>query len=161
MDDSIDEVAVISTGQGEMVVELWDDVAPGTVANFKKLANKSFYDGTCFHRIVKGLMIQGGDPNTKDPALEDDWGTGNPGYKIDAEFSDRPHVKGVISMARSSDPNSAGSQFFICLKAASFLDGEYTVNGDAESEHIFHHQGESYDQSKYFCVAVGPTSLSS
>ncbi len=133
MDDSIDEmdeVAVISTSQGEMVVELWDDVAPGTVANFKELANKSYYDGTCFHRIVKGFMVQGGDPNTKDPAMEDDWGVGNPGYQIDAEFSDRPHVKGVISMARSSDPNSAGSQFFICLKAASFLDGEYTCFGE-------------------------------
>ena len=130
MDDSMDEVAVISTSQGEMVVDLWSDVAPDTVANFKKLANQSFYDGTCFHRIVKGFMIQGGDPLTKDPAEEDRWGTGNPGYQIDAEFSDRPHLKGVISMARSSDPNSAGSQFFICLKAASFLDGEYTCFGE-------------------------------
>ncbi len=130
MSDSTDEVAVISTSQGEMVVEFWEDVAPNTVANFKKLANDAFYDGTCFHRIVKGFMIQGGDPLTKDPAEEDRWGTGNPGYQIDAEFSDRPHEKGVLSMARSSDPNSAGSQFFICLKAANFLDGEYTCFGE-------------------------------
>jgi peptidyl-prolyl cis-trans isomerase B (cyclophilin B) len=123
------EVAVIKTTAGEMVIELWPDVAPATVENFKKLARQEFYDGTAFHRIVKGFMIQGGDPLTKDPALESRWGTGGPGYKIKAEFSERPHVRGVLSMARSQDPNSAGSQFFICLEDARFLDRQYTAFG--------------------------------
>ena len=130
MSKTNEEVAVSSTAKGEMVVEFWSDVAPKTVKNFKKLANDSFYDGTCFHRIVKGFMIQGGDPLTKDPSEESRWGTGDPGYKIEAEFSDRPLEKGVLSMARSSDPDSAGCQFFICLKAASFLDGDYTCFGE-------------------------------
>lgn len=112
-----------------MVVEFWPDVAPKTVENFKKLANQGFYDGTCFHRIVKGFMIQGGDPLSKDPEEEYRWGTGNPGYKIKAEFNDRPHVRGVLSMARSQDPDSAGSQFFVCLADAKFLDRQYTAFG--------------------------------
>ena len=116
------EVAVIKTSLGEMVVAFWPDVAPKTVDNFKSLAQKGFYDGTCFHRIVKGFMIQGGDPLTKDPAEEHRWGTGDPGYKVKAEFNAKPHVRGVLSMARSQDPNSAGSQFFICLADARFLD---------------------------------------
>src|SRR5438093_1528228 len=107
------EVAVLKTSAGEMVIEFWPDVAPKTVENFKKLAREGFYDGTAFHRIIKGFMIQGGDPNTKDPAKEDTYGTGGPGYQIKAEFNDRSHQRGVLSMARSSDPNSAGSQFFI------------------------------------------------
>ena len=123
------EVAVIKTPTGEMVIEFWPDVAPNTVENFKKLARKGFYDGTAFHRIVKGFMIQGGDPLTKDPSAEARWGTGDPGYKINAEFNQRPHVRGVISMARSQDPNSAGSQFFICLGDAAFLNGQYTAFG--------------------------------
>ena len=123
------EVAVIKTTAGEMVVEFWPDVAPATVENFKKLARSGFYDGTAFHRIVKGFMIQGGDPLTKDPSKEDRWGTGDPGYKIKAEFSDKPHQRGVLSMARSSDPDSAGSQFFVCLGDASFLDKKYTAFG--------------------------------
>lgn len=123
------EVAVIKTTQGEMVVEFWSDVAPSTVENFKKLARKEFYDGTAFHRIIKGFMIQGGDPLTKDPAREADYGTGDPGYKIKAEFNERPHVRGVLSMARSRDPDSAGSQFFICLGTASSLDRQYTAFG--------------------------------
>ena len=130
MSASNNEVAVISTTQGELVVEFWPETAPKTVENFKKLANDAFYDGTCFHRIVKGFMIQGGDPLTKDPSEEFRWGTGEPGYKIDAEFSERPHNKGVLSMARSSDPDSAGSQFFICLAPANFLDGQYTCFGE-------------------------------
>ena len=129
MSDSNDEVAVISTNHGEMVIEFWPETAPGHVENFKKLANESFYDGTCFHRIIQGFMIQGGDPLTKDPDEEHDWGKGDPGYKIDAEFSDRPHIKGVLSMARSSNPNSAGSQFFICLADCKPLDGQYTCFG--------------------------------
>jgi peptidyl-prolyl cis-trans isomerase B (cyclophilin B) len=123
------EVALIKTSAGDMVAEFWPDVAPKTVANFKKLAKEGFYDGTCFHRVIKGFMIQGGDPLTKDPAKEEMWGTGDPGYKIDAEFNDRPHVRGVLSMARSNDPNSAGSQFFICHGNPSMLDHQYTTFG--------------------------------
>src|SRR5438270_2110117 len=129
MSASNDEVAVIRTSAGDMVVQFWPDVAPKTVENFKKLAQKGFYDGTAFHRIVKGFMIQGGDPLTKDPAREDEWGTGDPGYKIKAEFNDRSHQRGVVSMARSQHPDSAGSQFFICLGDAKFLDRNYTAFG--------------------------------
>jgi peptidyl-prolyl cis-trans isomerase B (cyclophilin B) len=125
----VQEVAVIKTSEGDMVIEFWPDVAPNTVANFKKLARKGFYDGTAFHRIIRGFMIQGGDPLTKDAAQENRWGTGGPGYQINAEFNDRPHVRGVISMARSRDPNSAGSQFFICHGVASSLDRQYTAFG--------------------------------
>ncbi|MBM3840142.1 MAG: peptidylprolyl isomerase [Verrucomicrobia bacterium] len=124
---TINEVAAIQTTCGEMVIEFWPEVAPLTVENFKKLAREGFYDGTTFHRIVKGFMIQGGDPlsRTDDPLV----GTGGPGYTIKAEFNDRPHLRGVISMARSEEPDSAGSQFFICLDDASFLDGKYTAFG--------------------------------
>src|SRR5580658_7065054 len=101
------EVAVITTTEGTMVIEFWTDAAPNTIANFKKLANQGFYDGTCFHRVIKGFMIQGGDPLTKDPSQEAAWGTGGPGYTIKAEFNDHSHVRGVISMARSNDPDSA------------------------------------------------------
>jgi len=127
MSSQPNEVAVIKTSEGEMVVEFWSDVAPKTVENFKKLTKDGFYDGTAFHRIVKGFMIQGGDPLSKkdDPAV----GTGGPGYNIKAEFSDKSHQRGVLSMARSQDPNSAGSQFFICLGDASFLDRQYTAFG--------------------------------
>ena len=124
------EVAILQTSEGELVVELWSDVAPKTVENFKKLAKQGFYDGTAFHRIIKGFMIQGGDPLTKDPAKEADYGTGGPGYTIQAEFNDRPHVRGVLSMARSRDPNSAGSQFFVCLGTAPHLDRSYTAFGE-------------------------------
>jgi peptidyl-prolyl cis-trans isomerase B (cyclophilin B) len=127
--NSANEVAVIKTSEGEMVAEFWPEVAPNTVENFKKLARSGFYDGTAFHRIVKGFMIQGGDPLTKDPAKESRYGTGDPGYKIKAEFNDRSHERGVLSMARSSDPDSAGSQFFICLASVSRLDHQYTTFG--------------------------------
>jgi peptidyl-prolyl cis-trans isomerase B (cyclophilin B) len=127
--NSAKEVAVIKTSEGEMIAEFWPDVAPKTVENFKKLARSGFYDGTAFHRIVKGFMIQGGDPLTKDPAKESRYGTGDPGYKIKAEFNDRSHERGVLSMARSSDPDSAGSQFFICLANVSRLDHQYTTFG--------------------------------
>jgi peptidyl-prolyl cis-trans isomerase B (cyclophilin B) len=123
------EVAVIKTSHGEITIEFWPEVAPKTVENFKKLAKSGFYDGTCFHRIVKGFMVQGGDPLTKNAGAENRWGTGDPGYKIKAEFSDKPHVRGVISMARSQDPDSAASQFFICLGDARFLDKQYTAFG--------------------------------
>jgi peptidyl-prolyl cis-trans isomerase B (cyclophilin B) len=123
------EVAVIKTTEGTMVAELWSDVAPKTVENFKKLAKDKFYDGTAFHRVIKDFMIQGGDPNTKDPAKEASWGTGDPGYKIKAEFNDKHHDRGVLSMARSQDPDSAGSQFFICHGNPRFLDKQYTAFG--------------------------------
>jgi peptidyl-prolyl cis-trans isomerase B (cyclophilin B) len=123
------EVAVIKTTEGEMVVEFWPDVAPKTVENFKTLAKKGFYDGTCFHRVIKGFMIQAGDPLTKEASKEAMWGTGGPGYQIKAEFNDRHHDRGVLSMARSNDPDSAGSQFFICHGAPRFLDKQYTAFG--------------------------------
>jgi len=129
MNSQSKETAVIQTNIGEMVVELWPDVAPRTVENFKTLAEKGFYDGTCFHRVIKGFMIQGGDPLTKDPSKESSWGTGGPGYKIKAEFNDRHHDRGVLSMARSNDPDSAGSQFFICHGTPHFLDKQYTAFG--------------------------------
>jgi len=124
-----DEVAVIETSQGEIVVEFWPEVAPKTVANFKKLAASGFFNGTAFHRIIPGFMAQGGDPLTKDPAQEARWGTGDPGYKIAAEFNGRKHERGCISMARSQDPDSAGSQFFLMFGPAPFLDGKYTGFG--------------------------------
>ena len=125
----MNEIAIIKTTAGEIVVEFWTDVAPRTVENFKKLARQGFYDSTAFHRIVKGFMIQGGDPLTRDTQAEGRWGTGGPGYQINAEFNDKAHVRGVISMARSQNPDSAGSQFFICLSDARFLDRQYTAFG--------------------------------
>jgi len=124
-----DEVAVINTTEGTMVLEFWPDVAPGHVENFKKLAKQGFYDGTAFHRVIKGFMIQGGDPLTKDDSQQARWGTGGPGYQIKAEFNDKAHTRGVLSMARSQDPNSAGSQFFICHGDPRFLDRQYTAFG--------------------------------
>lgn len=129
VNNDTNEVAVIKTTEGDMVIEFWPDVAPNTVENFKKLAKQGFYDGTAFHRVIKGFMIQGGDPLTKDAKNEARWGTGDPGYKIKAEFNDRSHTRGVISMARSNDPNSAGSQFFICHGNPTFLDHQYTAFG--------------------------------
>ena len=125
---SAQEIAVIETKFGKIEMELFADKAPGHVKNFKDLAKKGFYDGTIFHRVIPGFMIQGGDPNTK----SDDrttHGMGGPGYSIKAEFNDTPHKRGILSMARSQDPNSAGSQFFIVVKKSSFLDGKYTAFG--------------------------------
>ena len=125
---SAQEIAVIETKFGKIEMELFADKAPGHVKNFKDLAKKGFYDGTIFHRVIPGFMIQGGDPNTK----SDDrsaHGMGGPGYSIQAEFNDTPHKRGILSMARSQNPNSAGSQFFIVVKKASFLDGKYTAFG--------------------------------
>lgn len=137
--------AVIDTTAGKMNCTLFPDKAPIGVANFIGLSNGTkdwknpvsgatkhgvpLYDGTIFHRVIPGFMIQGGDPLTKDAKMEGRWGTGGPGYQIKAEFSDRPHVRGVISMARSQNPDSAGSQFFICLGDARFLDRQYTAFG--------------------------------
>ncbi len=126
---AVKEVAIIKTTEGEMVVEFWPEVAPKTVESFKKLAKEGFYDGTCFHRVIKGFMIQGGDPLTKDPSQEARWGTGGPGHQLKAEFNDRHHDRGVLSMARSGHPDSAGSQFFICHGTPRQLDGQYTTFG--------------------------------
>ncbi|MEK0438617.1 MAG: hypothetical protein RL444_224 [Verrucomicrobiota bacterium] len=120
--------AIIHTNYGDMTVEFWPDVAPRTVDNFLKLSREKFYEGTAFHRIIKGFMIQGGCPNSKVGARGVP-GTGGPGYQVKAEFNNRAHVKGVLSMARSSDPDSAGSQFFICHGDASFLNNKYTAFG--------------------------------
>jgi peptidyl-prolyl cis-trans isomerase B (cyclophilin B) len=127
--NSLNEVAVIKTSEGDLVVQFWTDAAPNTIENFKKLARQGFYNGTIFHRIKKGFMIQGGDPNSKDPTKEDKYGEGGPGYKIKAEFNDHSHDRGVISMAREPDPDSAGSQFFICLAPVTRLDHQYTTFG--------------------------------
>src|SRR5438093_5024824 len=123
------EVEVIKTSDGEMVVQFWADAAPNTIDNFKKLARQAFYDGTIFHRIVKGFMIKAGDPNSKDPAKENSYGEGGPGYNIKAEFNDHGHERGVHSMARGPDPDSAGSQFFVCLAPVRRLDHQYTTFG--------------------------------
>ncbi len=119
----------IITTHGKVTIELFPEVAPKTVANFLKLANSGFYDHLLFHRIVPGFVIQGGDPHTRDPGKRELWGTGGPGWNLDAEFSDLKHSRGTISMARSHDPNSAGSQFFIVLKDSYFLDRQYTIFG--------------------------------
>ena len=103
---------------------------PETVRNFTKLAESEFYNGTLFHRVIPGFMIQGGDPNTKKPELRAQWGMGGPGHNVKAEFSSRSHLRGIVSMARSTDPNSAGSQFFIVTTDSTFLDREYTVFGE-------------------------------
>jgi peptidyl-prolyl cis-trans isomerase B (cyclophilin B) len=123
------DTAIIKTTEGDLTVEFWPDVAPKTVENFKTLAKKGFYDGTAFHRVIKDFMIQGGDPLTKDAAKEEMWGTGGPGYTIKAEFNDKSHKRGVLSMARSNHPDSAGSQFFICHGNPAFLDRQYTTFG--------------------------------
>jgi peptidyl-prolyl cis-trans isomerase B (cyclophilin B) len=123
------ETAVLKTSKGDMTVAFWPDVAPKTVENFKKLAREGFYDGTAFHRIIKGFMVQGGCPNTK-AGKGGMPGTGGPGYTIKAEFNPKSHVRGVLSMARSSHPDSAGSQFFIVHGDAKFLDRQYTAFGE-------------------------------
>jgi peptidyl-prolyl cis-trans isomerase B (cyclophilin B) len=123
-----DEVGVLETSKGRMVVEFWPNEAPKTVANFKKLARSGFYNGTGFHRIIAGFMIQGGDPKSKNPKAPD-IGTGGPGWTVPAEFNSHKHVKGVLSMARGGDPNSAGSQFFIMHGTTPGLDGQYTAFG--------------------------------
>lgn len=122
--------AVIETKFGEIELEFLPEKAPGHVKNFLDLARKGFYDGTIFHRVIPGFMIQGGDPNTRDVnAPRARHGTGGPGYQIKAEFNDTSHRRGVLSMARSQDPNSAGSQFFICVADSTFLDRQYTAFG--------------------------------
>jgi peptidyl-prolyl cis-trans isomerase B (cyclophilin B) len=124
--------AIIETKFGNITLKFFPDVAPGHVKNFIDLAKKGFYDGTTFHRVIPGFMIQGGDPNSKDQN-KSRHGQGGPGYTIKAEFNDKPHKRGTLSMARAGHPDSAGSQFFICVKDAPFLDKQYTVFGEVES----------------------------
>ena len=123
---------VIETKFGNIELILFPEVAPGHVENFLKLAKSGFYDGTIFHRVIPGFMIQGGGPNSKG-TNRSSHGTGGPGYSIDAEFNDKPHVRGTLSMARSRNPDSAGSQFFIVVKKSSTLDNNYTVFGEVVS----------------------------
>jgi len=129
-DVSASDVVVIETSMGTMKAKFFLDKAPNHAKNFVYLAKKGYYDGTRFHRIIKGFMIQGGDPNTK-PGGEKNGppGTGGPGYNVKNEFNDTPHVGGILSMARSQDPDSAGSQFFVVHKTAPHLDGQYTAFG--------------------------------
>ncbi|GBE05722.1 peptidyl-prolyl cis-trans isomerase A precursor [bacterium BMS3Abin10] len=124
--------AVIETKFGNMELKFFPEVAPNHVDNFISLAKKGFYDGTTFHRVIPGFMIQGGDQNSKDPDRSKH-GTGDPGYSIKAEFNDKPHKRGVLSMARAGHPDSAGSQFFICVADAPFLDRQYSVFGEVVS----------------------------
>ena len=122
--------AIIETKFGEIEMEFLADKAPGHVKNFQDLAKKGFYDGTTFHRVIPGFMIQGGDPNTRDPKAPGSMqGTGGPGYTVKAEFNDTPHKRGVLSMARAGHPDSAGCQFFICVGDSLFLDNQYTAFG--------------------------------
>ena len=126
-----EEVAVIETKFGKIVLKFRPDKAPKHVDNFKKLARNGFYNGTIFHRVIPGFMIQGGDPNTKDKSKPEMYGQGGPGYNVDAEFNNLNHKRGVLSMARSQDPNSAGSQFYVCVGDSAFLNREYTAFGEA------------------------------
>lgn len=127
-------ITLTSKGQalGEIVLRFFPDVAPGHVKNFTDLAKSDFYNGTTFHRVIPGFMIQGGDPNSKNPDRSSH-GMGGPGHKVKAEFNSKPHKRGVVSMARSNDPDSAGSQFFICVADANFLDWQYTVFAEVVS----------------------------
>ena len=126
--NTMSTVAVIETDFGNIVIELFPDKSPGHVENFIKLANDGFYNGTTFHRVIPGFLIQGGDTNTKSDDRSSH-GQGGPGYTINAEFNDISHVRGIVSMARTNDPNSAGSQFFIVISDSPFLDKQYTVFG--------------------------------
>ena len=123
------QIAVIEANLGTIVIQLFPDVAPGHVENFVKLAQDGFYDGTLFHRVIPGFMIQGGDPNTKN-SDKSTWGQGGPGYNLKAEFNSRSHLRGIVSMAKANDPDSAGSQFFIVTSDSTFLDRQYTVFGE-------------------------------
>ena len=124
--------AAIETKFGNVEISFFPEIAPNHVSNFIELSKKGFYDGTTFHRVIPGFMIQGGDPNSKNPDRSSH-GMGGPGYTIKAEFNNRPHKRGTLSMARSSNPDSAGSQFFICVADSSFLDKQYTVFGEVIS----------------------------
>src|SRR4030095_15473517 len=125
-------VVVLKTSMGEIEIELYPKDAPKHVENFKKLVKEKFYDGTTFHRVIPGFMVQGGDPNSKNPDRSTH-GMGGPGHRVKAEFNSTPHRRVIVSMARSNDPDSAGSQFFICVADANFLDWKYTAFGEVVS----------------------------
>ncbi len=130
MAEAVRPRAVLQTRLGEIEIEFFTDKAPGHVKNFLDLARKGFYDGTTFHRVIPGFMIQGGDPNTRDPnAPRSQHGTGGPGHTVKAEFNDTSHKRGIVSMARAQDPDSGGSQFFIVVKDSPYLDRNYTAFG--------------------------------
>ena len=120
---------IIKTNFGNIKFSLLPDIAPETVRSFSELVKSEFYNGTLFHRVIPGFMIQGGDPNTKNPD-KSTWGQGGPGYNLKAEFNPRSHLRGIVSMARATDPDSAGSQFFIVTSDSTFLDKQYTVFGE-------------------------------
>ena len=122
--------AIVTTKFGQMELVFFPELAPKHVESFLKLAKKGFYNGTIFHRVIPGFMIQGGDPNTKDPSKPETYGMGGPGYTLPAEFNRIPHERGIVSAARSADPDSAGSQFFIMVGKAPSLDNQYTVFGE-------------------------------
>jgi peptidyl-prolyl cis-trans isomerase B (cyclophilin B) len=124
--------AIIETRLGNIELKFFPEVAPNHVKNFIDLAKKGFYDGTTFHRVIPKFMIQGGDPNSKGPD-KSKHGTGGPGYTIKAEFNDKPHKRGTLSMARAQNPDSAGCQFFICVADSAFLNKQYTVFGEVVS----------------------------
>ncbi len=128
----VETKAVIETKFGNIELKFFPETAPNHVNNFIELAKKGFYDGTIFHRVIPGFMIQGGDPNSKSPD-KSQHGMGGPGYTVKAEFNEKPHKRGTLSMARSGHPDSAGSQFFICVADAPFLDRQYTVFGEVSS----------------------------
>jgi peptidyl-prolyl cis-trans isomerase B (cyclophilin B) len=132
MADEVVPNAVIETNMGNIELRFFPDVAPKHVENFLTLAQSGYYDGTIFHRVIPGFMIQGGDPNTKgtDKSI---YGQGGPDHSVKAEFSKKSHTRGILSMARSSHPDSAGSQFFIVVADSPFLDGQYTVFGEVVS----------------------------
>jgi len=133
-----DTIVILETPKGKLIIEFFPDVAPNHVENFVTLSENGFYERTMFHRIIEGFMIQGGDPKTKDPNFGmNEWGTGDPGYSIDAEFNQIKHNRGIVSMARSADPNSAGSQFFIVHEDSHYLDGQYTVFGRILTDESF------------------------
>ena len=132
MEEKKSSGAIIETKYGEIKIKFFPEVAPGHVNNFIKLAKEGFYDGTIFHRVIPGFMIQGGDPNTKGDN-QATYGMGGPGHNIKAEFNEKSHKRGILSMARSSDPDSAGSQFFIVVKDSPFLDRQYTVFAEVVS----------------------------
>ena len=133
-----DTLVVLETESGRLIIEFFPQFAPNHVENFVTLSEDGFYTGTIFHRIIPGFMIQGGDPKSADPSASmSEWGTGDPGYSIDAEFNNIEHKRGIVSMARSSDPNSAGSQFFIVHSDSNFLDGQYTVFGRILTDESF------------------------
>ena len=130
IDEMKQKAVLITMNEGTFLIEFFPEDAPNTVHNFLKLVESGYYDGIVFHRIIPGFMIQTGDPNTKDPDSDRSlWGQGGPGYQINEEFNTLQHDRGIVSMARSNHPDSAGSQFFIVHEDSNHLDGQYTAFG--------------------------------